>query len=167
MEKLHKEAADVAMDCDVSYTWSSGHGLLAEILGPVKYLSETTFVYVEPTKPPHQHAGIAANTTQHQTRVLTAANNLLYQDWAVVAGFRKVTSENIRDALEDQYFDQLKQQIFRYKRIQPIQYFKHLKAHWVFLNEKQIDKLTKKFKRGWESVEHITAFAIRMDIDLL
>ena len=77
MERLHDEAADVAMDCDVSYTWLSGHGLLAEILGPVKYLAETTFTYVEPTKPPHQHAGIIANTTQHNMRVLIAANNLL------------------------------------------------------------------------------------------
>ena len=115
MERLHEEAADVAMGCDMSYTWSSGHGILAEILGPVKYLAETTFVYVEPTKPPHQHAGIAANTTRYQTRVLTAANDLLQHEWAIVAGFRKGTSKNIRDALEDRYVDQLKQQIFRYK----------------------------------------------------
>ena len=95
MEWLHKEAADVAMDCVVSYTWSSGHGLLAEILGPVKYLAETTLVYVDPTKPPHQHAGMVANTTQHQTRVLIAANDLLQHDWAIVTGFSKGTSENI------------------------------------------------------------------------
>ena len=63
------------------------------------------------------------------------------------------------------YFDQLKQQKFRYKRIKPIQYFEHLKAHWVFLDEKQIDKFTKKFKRRWESGDRITAFAIRMDLE--
>ena len=63
------------------------------------------------------------------------------------------------------YFDQLKQQKFRYKRIKPIQYFEHLKAHWVFLDEKQIDKFTKKFKRRWESEDRITAFAIRMDLE--
>ena len=89
VERLHKEAADVTMDCDVSYTWLSGHGLLAQIMGPVKYLVETTFAYVEPTKPPHQQAGIAANTTQHNTRVLTAANDLLQQDLTVVEGFSK------------------------------------------------------------------------------
>ena len=63
------------------------------------------------------------------------------------------------------YFDQLKQQKFRYKRIKPIQYFEHLKAHWVFLDEKQIDKFTKKFKRRWEIGDRITAFAIRMDLE--
>ena len=35
VERLHKEAADVTMDCDVSYTWLLGHGLLAQIMGPV------------------------------------------------------------------------------------------------------------------------------------
>ena len=80
VERLHEEAADVAMDCDVSYTWLNEHVLLAEILGPVKYLAGTTLVYVEPTKPPHQHAGIFANTSQHRTRLLTAANNLLQHD---------------------------------------------------------------------------------------
>ena len=63
------------------------------------------------------------------------------------------------------YFDQLKQQKFRYKRIKPIQYFEHLKAHWVFLDEKQIDKLNKKFKRGWKSGEHTIAFAIRLYLE--
>ena len=118
------------------------------MLGAVRYLAETGLNYVEPTKPPHQRAGIVANTSQHRTRVLTAANDLLQHDWAVVTGFRKGTRENIREALEDRHYDQLKQAIFRYKRIQPIQYFNHLNAHWVFLDEKQIDKLTKKFKRG-------------------
>ena len=65
----------VAMDCDVSYTWSAGHGLIAEMVGAVKYLAETGLNYVEPTKPLHQHAGIVANTSQHRTRVLTAAND--------------------------------------------------------------------------------------------
>ena len=43
--------------------------------------------------------------------MLTAANDLLQHDWVIVTGFRKGTGENIRDALEDRYFDQLKQQI--------------------------------------------------------
>ena len=35
----------------------------------------------------------------------------------------------------------------------------------MFFNEKQIDKLTKKFKRGWESGEPISAFAIWLDLE--
>ena len=69
--------------------------------------------------------------------MLTVANDLLNHDWAVVTGFRKGTSENLRDAFDLRNYDQLKQPIFRYKQIQPRQYFTHLKAHWVFLVEKK------------------------------
>ena len=44
VEQLHEEASYVAIDCDVSYTWSGGHGLLAEILGAVKYLAEKQLI---------------------------------------------------------------------------------------------------------------------------
>ena len=35
----------------------------------------------------------------------------------------------------------------------------------MFLDEKQIDKLNKKFKRGWKSGEHTIAFAIRLYLE--
>ena len=71
VENLHEESEDIAMKCDVSYTWSDEHGLPAEIMGAVKYLALTTLTYAEPTKPAHQHAGILANTSQHIAHTLT------------------------------------------------------------------------------------------------
>ena len=143
VERLHEEAEDVAMDCDVSYSWSNEHGLLAEILGPVKYLAGTTLVYVEPTKPPNQHALIVNGVRRHLVVVYANENNLLLHDWAIVTGFRRGVCENFRDALDPRYYEQLKQPICRYKRIQPLQYINHIKAHWVFLDNKKIDELTK------------------------
>ena len=53
------------MDCDVSYTWSGEYGLIAETQGEARYPTETQQIYVEPIKPPHQHAVVLANTIQH------------------------------------------------------------------------------------------------------
>ena len=40
-EKFIEEAEDLAMNFAVSYPWSGQHGLLAEIMGAHKYLTET------------------------------------------------------------------------------------------------------------------------------
>jgi hypothetical protein len=55
-EKLIEEASDLALKMDVSYPWSVTWGLLAVIQGATKYLADTALEYIEPTKPPHQHA---------------------------------------------------------------------------------------------------------------
>ena len=64
--------------------------------------------------------------------------------------------------MDGRYHEQLKEPIFGYNLILPLQYIAHIKIHWVFLNEMTIDKLTTNFKSGWESDEHITAFTLRL-----
>ena len=69
----------------------------------------------------------------------------------------------MRNALCSKYYEQLKEDTFKYKRIKPRQYLTELETKWVFLDERQRKTLIDNFERGWEENEHISAFATRLD----
>ena len=119
VEKVRQDLCNLALEVEVSYDWAGKYGLLGVIMGAVKYHSETGLNMIDPTKPPNTHAGIAAASTAHNTRVLTEGNDLLKHDWAKVTGFLTRTGEILRDALDPRYYDQLSEPIFRHKRIHP------------------------------------------------
>ena len=78
-------------------------------------------------------------------------------------GFRKGIGENIRDYLETRYYEQLYEDVFKYKRILPRHYLSHLESKWVILDELKIEEMVKKYKRGWSMDEHFTTFANRLN----
>ena len=41
----------MALEMEVSYDWSDGYGLLAEVQGAAKYLVTTGLAYVAPVRP--------------------------------------------------------------------------------------------------------------------
>ena len=162
-QNLIKEMQAAGVDANVSYTWAGDCGLLVKINCATKYLADTQDTYIEPTKPPQNHAGVLVrNPTQTQVRILTAINDLLKQDYATVLGFRKGVGQNVRDALDKKYWEQLEVPVFLYKTVKPRDYITNLDK-WVRLDERQIKELRKHFERGWEADEHITAFALRLD----
>ena len=136
VEKVHQDLCDLALEFEVSCDWADEYGLLGVIIGAPKYHSETGLNMIDPINPPNTHAGIAAASTAHNTRVLTAENDILKHELAKVTGFLTGAGKNLRDAFDPKYYDQLSEPIFRYKRIHPRQYFAHLKQHWMFLDEK-------------------------------
>ena len=80
--------------------------------------------------------------------LLTAENDVERHDWAIIKGFRRAISSNIRDVLDLRYHNQLKHRVLYYRNVHPRQYIAHLKAAWVILDEKIKDELTKNFYRG-------------------
>jgi hypothetical protein len=163
-ELLNEEAEQIALDINVSYPWSDDYGLLAEIQGEDKYLANTGFEYVSPTRPPDLDPRILLpNQLQTQIKILQSESVILKRDYAVVKGFRRGIGENIRDCLECRYYEQLYEDVFKYKRIQPRDYLAHLEAKWVILDELQIKEMIKKYKRGWSMDEHFTTFADRLN----
>jgi hypothetical protein len=166
-EKLIEEASDLALDMDVSYPWSGSWGLLAVIQGGDKYLADTALEYIEPTKPPHQNALLTnANQGAARVRVLTEANNLLKRDYAVFKGFAEGVCYNFRAAMDATYYQQLYRPIFKFKGLTPRQYIVELETKWVFLDERQIKSMKDNYFRGWNLLEeHITKFAIRLDLE--
>ena len=112
-------------------------GLLAVIQGAVKYLADTMFVYIEPTKPPHQNALLTnANQIAAQVPVLTEENNLLKKDYVVFRGFVEGIGYNFRATLNATYYQLLYRSVFKYKGLTPQQYIMELETNWVFLNKR-------------------------------
>jgi hypothetical protein len=160
--RLIEEMEEAAMACDVSYPWAGDFGLLALIDGAERYLARTGLVYVEPTKPTPQHPTINVGTAA-LIKQKEAENDLWKRDYAVVLGFIRGCGENMRNALCSKYYEQLREETFKYKRIKPRQYITELETKWVFLDERQRKVLIDNFERGWEEDQHISAFATRLD----
>ena len=100
LEKMIRECETTALDCTVKYEWSGQYGLLAEIQEPERYFETTGLQYVAPIEPPNRHPEILPATTAHRSALLTADNDLLKHDWAIILGFRRAIGLNIRDALD-------------------------------------------------------------------
>ena len=81
---------------------------MAEIIDSTCYVEENPTLppYIVPTQPlsiPY----LPDNPTAAQIRTLTDKNNLLKRDWAVLRGFCRGVSKNIRDALDLEFFQSL------------------------------------------------------------
>jgi hypothetical protein len=83
----------------------------------------------------------------------------------VVEGFRQVVSENICDALEPRYYEQLYKDILRYTCVLPRRHLKHLETKWVILDKTWIKAMVKNYTRGWNLDTHFTNFAKPLDLD--
>ena len=103
-EVMTEEALQIALDCNVSYGWAGDYGLLAEIERATQYLDTTGETYVIPTKLNDIDPDVLVNrTTQVRVTVLQARTIVKKRDCAVVLGFRKGGSDNIRECLQLRY----------------------------------------------------------------
>ena len=134
------------------------------IIGKARYLALTGFNYVAHVVPPLTHPNITGRTSSHSTAILTAENEEDRRNFAIVTDFCKGMGDNICDALDSWYYNQLQHQVFKYRNVNPIQYLDHFKDQWVNLNEQVIKELTDYYLRGWKPDDkHITGFALRLD----
>ena len=167
MQKMIKELCKIACKFKVSYNWSGNYGLMAMILGTVKYALRypTLPAYVQPTQPaarPHIPNGNASNEF---VRNATADHNLLLRDWAVVCGFVSGIGKLIRAALDYDYISALDHVETGFIDVFPFQYLNHLATEWCPLDHTAITQVETYFKRGWDRAnnERITKFAERLD----
>lgn len=162
-EAFLEEAEDLAMTFTVSYPWTGEHGLLTKVMGAQKYLAKTTKVYVPPVCPPVYDPRIVGhNLTQVEVRIAQALNDTTKVNYAVVEGFREGFGENYRKAFDKNYYEQLWEETFKYKRVLPIDYITHLETQHVVLDTLVIARLRKETLRDWGD-EHISPFATRLD----
>ena len=157
-----EEAEQIGLDMSVSYPWAKDFGLLAKISVTAKYLY-TGHNYVAPTQPPDMDPDmLIPSKTQIQIKIMQSATIVANRNYAVVSGFRRGVCDNFRDALEPRYYEQMYEDIFKYKRVLPRRYIEHLELKWVILDEVQIEKMIGNYKRGWSQEEHFTTFAKRL-----
>ena len=100
-ELLLEESSQIALNCNVSYTWAVDYELLAEIEGTTQYLTTRGKNYVTPTQPDDIDPEILVNgTTQVRVKVLQERTIVAKRYWVVVKGFRRGVSNNTRECLQ-------------------------------------------------------------------
>jgi hypothetical protein len=84
--------------------------------------------------------------------------------WFIQKGFLCGVTMNMRNALDEQYYSQLKNINTAYRNTTPVQILEHQDTRWCPLDIKARKLLKAEFHTNWDStVMHITAFGMKLD----
>ena len=162
VDRLASEAGDATLETQIpGFDWAEEHGLLAEVVGIQQYLAKTNKTYVLPTEPSVFDSRIRADTADHLVQKYTAQNDQKIESWSVLVGARAAVKENIMDAVDLMYYEQLKDEVLGFKQVHIIDYLDHLKS-WCKMNATARKEMKDEYFSGWAQDEHITAFAARL-----
>jgi hypothetical protein len=90
--------------------------------------------------------------------------DLVWTSWFIRKGFLHGVVDNLRDALDVQFYSQLRHRLTAYHNITPYQILKHLNTRWCPLDLKAKKELKTAYYTKWEhTIEHLTAFTKRLD----
>jgi hypothetical protein len=163
-ELLKEEASALASEVkDITYVWSKnatdGFGLLANIIGTDEYDELTSIAtYVIPTEPPSYNPTITNAMLTHERKRKEEDWELGRTLWYIRKGFLKGVVDNLHDALDKQYYSQLRHCLTAYCNITPYQILEHLNNRWCPLNVQAKKALKQAYYTKWDSNEHLTAF---------
>ena len=86
------------------------------------------------------------------------------ESWYIRKGFLCGVTMNMRNALDEQYYSQLKHVNTTYPNTSLIQVLKHLDTHRCPLDIQACKMLKKEFYTSWDtSNTHLTAFGMKLD----
>jgi hypothetical protein len=83
--------------------------------------------------------------------------------WFIRKGFLRGIVNNPRDALDEQYYSQLRHWLTAYRNVTPFQILEHLNDCWCPLNVKAKKALKDAYYMKWGGNEHLTAFGKRLE----
>jgi hypothetical protein len=83
--------------------------------------------------------------------------------WAIRKGFLHGVAANMRDALDENWYSQLKHLHTAYRNVQPIQILNHLSTQWCPLDVHAKKLLKAEYWTEWDGDMHLTAFGKRLD----
>jgi hypothetical protein len=119
---LVDELCELAVSNDINFKWAiaadgTNYGALAEVMATAAYTTLTGQTWVNETLPAAFDSGITAATTAYNASKRSAEHEDKRYAFATLVGMRKGLTENIRDALEPQYYQQLKARTIGYKKV--------------------------------------------------
>ena len=170
-EILKEEASALASEVeDITYAWSRDaaeeYGLLADILGEDEYEELTGIdTYVIPAEPASYDPAVTNATPTHERKRREEEWELVRTSWFIRKGFLRGVVDNLRDALDEQYYSQLKHRLTAYRNVTPFQILNHLNDRWCPLDVQAKKELKKTYYTKWDADEHLTAFGKRLDDD--
>ena len=131
-EILKSKASALASEVeDITYLWSKNatdnYGLLGDILGAYEY-DELTGIdsYVIPNEPALYDPAIMNAMLTHERKRREEEWDLIRTLWFIRKGFLWGIVDNLRDALDEQYYAQLKHRLTAYHNVTPFQVLNHL-----------------------------------------
>jgi hypothetical protein len=142
-ETFKEEASALASKVeDITYAWSENatdnYRLLTHILGADKY-DELTGIdsYAFPCKPASYDPTITNATLTHERKWKEVEWDLILTAWFICKGFLQGVVNNQHNALDKQYYSQLKHRLTAYRNITPHQILEHPRTNGAPLTFKQ------------------------------
>jgi hypothetical protein len=140
-ELLKKEASDLGSKVDnITFAWSRDpatreeYVLLADIIGDIEYTHLTNLNWAQEIEPATYDPAITAATATHTWKILEEEWEEMRKSWYIQKGFLHRVTLNMRDALDEQYYLQLKHINTAYCNITLIQVLEHLDTRWCPLD---------------------------------
>jgi hypothetical protein len=109
---------------DITYAWSKNntdnYGLLGDILGEEKY-NELTRIgsYTIPAEPASYDPTITNATLTHERKWKEEEWELVRTSWFIRKGFLRGIVDNLCNALDEQYYSQLRHRLTAYCNVTP------------------------------------------------
>ena len=131
-DRLKEEASSLACKVeDITYQWSKNatgeYSLLAAIIGAYEYNHLTGInSYTVPNEPAAYDTTITNATATHERKQKEEEWEQTLTSWYIQKGLLKGVVDNMRDALDEQYYAQLKHRLTKYRNITPNQILVHL-----------------------------------------
>jgi len=156
---------------DITYVWSKNltdnYGLLTNIMGVDKYDDLTGIgTYIIPNEPESYNPNITNATPTHTRKRMKEEWELVWTSWFIQKGFLRGVVDNLRDALDKQFYSQLRHRLTAYRKITPYRILQHLNTRWCPLDVKAKKELKTAYYTKWEHTsEHLTAFGKRLNDD--
>jgi hypothetical protein len=141
-DTLKTDACALASEVeDITYAWSKSatdnYGLLGDILGVDEYNNLTGIdTYEIPAEPASYNPTINNATLVHKRKRKEEDWDLIRTSWFLRKGFLHGIVDNLRDALDEQYYLQLKHRLTAYRNVTPFQILEHLNDRWCPLDIK-------------------------------
>jgi hypothetical protein len=139
-KNLKKEASDLACELDdITYKWSRSatgeeYRLLAKIIGEDEYNHLTNLTWVQESEPSNYDPEITDATTTHSRKRIEQEWQCTHKTWAIRKEFLRGVAANMCDALDKNWYSQLKHIHTAYHNMTPIQLLKHLNSQWCPLD---------------------------------
>jgi hypothetical protein len=153
---------------DITYNWSRSatgeeYGLLAKIIGKDEFNHLTNLTWIQETEPSNYNPAITDATTTHSRKCMEQEWQRICKTWAIRKGFLRGVAANMRNALNENWYSQLKHIHTAYRNMTPILLLKHLNSQWCLLDVHTKKKLKQDYYTKWDDKIHLTAFGKRLD----
>ncbi len=153
---------------DIIYNWSRSatgkeYGLLAKIIREDEYNHLTNLTWVQETEPSNYNLAIIDATPTHSWKRMEQEWQHTCETWAIRKGFLRGVPANMCNALDKNWYSQLKHIHTAYRNMTPIQLLKHLNSRWCPLDVHAKKKLKQDYFTKWDNEIPLTTFRKRLD----